>query len=570
MALTPNEIHQGDCIEQLGQVEPGSIDLAFADPPFNIGYEYDVYDDRRAYDDYLDWSRKWMAAVAETLKSDGTFWLAIGDEYAAELKLIAQNDLRLSCRSWVIWYYTFGVNCKRGFSRSHTHLFHFVKDPLEFTFNADNPAVRVPSARQLVYADRRANPKGRLPDNTWILRPQDAPESFTVDHDTWYYARVAGTFKEREGFHGCQMPEQLLGRIVRSCSNPQETVLDPFAGSGTTLAVAKKLGRQWLGFELSDDYVKQIGRRLKSTQVGDPLDGVADPLSSAPSTAQGRRITKSGNMKAADKKRKSATKSRAVKKDADFNQAIVNAYTATHNGCSVDQLLADRELNDAFVAGCKNEGLKGCAAVWNHSLMALRKMGKLPRLPGRAKTLCTVARMDPYSFAAEIALHQMSIDCDKTLDDILCDPQLAEQFDAVAKSFAPGHTSFEYRWAALSIRKRAKEAKKQAQQNYDEWVAMKLPRAKPLAAKSWDKLDCPGVYILCGGSGRTLYVGETLDIRARIEQVRRTRAWKRLAPTSAKAIPCEGRPIGLQSFLIHGTDPVMNSRLLLPEFEDVA
>ena len=60
---------------------------------------------------------------------------------------------------------------------------------------------------------------------------------------------MAGTFKEREGFHGCQMPEQLLGRIIRCSSNPSDVVLDPFGGSGTTFSVAKKLGRQWLGFE---------------------------------------------------------------------------------------------------------------------------------------------------------------------------------------------------------------------------------------------------------------------------------------------------------------------------------
>ena len=126
-----------------------------------------------------------------------------------------------------------------------------MKDKDDFTFNGENPAVRVASARQFVYADSRANSKGRLPDNTWILRPQDVPSpGFTVSHDTWCYSRVAGTFKEREGFHGCQMPEQLLGRIIRISSNPGDLVIDPFAGSGTTLAVAKKLGRQYLGVEL--------------------------------------------------------------------------------------------------------------------------------------------------------------------------------------------------------------------------------------------------------------------------------------------------------------------------------
>jgi site-specific DNA-methyltransferase (adenine-specific) len=282
--LTANHVYAGDCIAGLERIEAGSIDLAFADPPFNIGYKYDVYHDERADDEYLKWSRRWMEGVDRALKPNGTFWLAIGDEYAAELKLLAQRELGLTCRSWVIWYYTFGVNCVRGFSRSHTHLFQFVKDAKDFTFNADDPAVRVKSARELVYADRRANPKGRLPDNTWILRPQDAPDSFRADEDTWYFARVAGTFKEREGFHGCQMPEQLLGRIIRCCSNPGEIVLDPFGGSGTTLVVAKKLGRRWLGFELSDDYAARVKARLKQTRDGDPLDGAADPLSSAPAT----------------------------------------------------------------------------------------------------------------------------------------------------------------------------------------------------------------------------------------------------------------------------------------------
>lgn len=284
MELTANKIYQGDCVRLFDRIAPGSIDLVFADPPFNIGYEYDVYHDKRDGDEYLDWSRAWMAGVRKALKPCGTFWLAIGDEYAAELKLIAQRDLGFTCRSWVIWYYTFGVNCTRAFSRSHTHLFHFVMDPQRFTFNADDPTIRVPSARALVYADKRANPKGRLPDNTWILRPQDAPDSFAADHDTWYFSRVAGTFKEREGFHGCQMPEQLLGRIIRASSHADEIVLDPFGGSGTTLVVAKKLGRQWIGFELSPDYAAKIKQRLGATRIGAPLDGAADPLRSAPPT----------------------------------------------------------------------------------------------------------------------------------------------------------------------------------------------------------------------------------------------------------------------------------------------
>jgi len=294
MGLSLGAVHHGDCLKRLAEIDAGSIPLAFADPPFNIGFDYDVYHDTREDKDYLSWSKEWMTAVCRVLRPDGTFWLAIGDEYAAELKVIATRELGLVCRSWVIWYYTFGVNCNRKFNRSHAHLFHFVKDPKRFTFNADDMEVRVPSARQLVYADARANPKGRLPDDTWILRPQDMAAGFDADSDTWYFPRVAGTFKERAGFHGCQMPEQLLGRIIRVSSNEGDTVLDPFAGSGATLAVAKKLNRQYLGTELSADYVRKVNKRLQAIQPGQPLDGSAEPLRSAPATPPSPDVTKNG------------------------------------------------------------------------------------------------------------------------------------------------------------------------------------------------------------------------------------------------------------------------------------
>ncbi|WP_422927914.1 DNA-methyltransferase [Singulisphaera sp. PoT] len=280
--LELDRLHQGDCLELFGHIESDSIDLVFADPPFNIGYEYDVYDDRLAADQYLDWTRRWAAEVARVLKPTGTFWLAIGDEYAAELKLIFHREQHLNLRNWVIWYYTFGVHCTKKFSRSHAHLFYFTKHGKKFTFNDKD--IRVPSARQLVYSDNRADPKGRVPDDTWILRPQDIPHGFESDGDTWYFPRVCGTFKERAGWHGCQMPEQLLGRIIRACSNPGETVLDPFGGSGTTLAVAKKLDRRYLGFELSAEYAAQIQSRLDAVRVGQPLEGAAEPLVSAKAT----------------------------------------------------------------------------------------------------------------------------------------------------------------------------------------------------------------------------------------------------------------------------------------------
>lgn len=261
-----NTIHTGDCLQLLETLPAASVELAFADPPFNIGYEYDVYHDRRSRADYLAWTERWLAAVTRVLKPTGSFFVAIGDEFAAEHK-VRLDALGLELRNWIIWHYTFGVNCTRKFNRSHAHILYYVVDPKRFTFNAD--AVRVPSARLTTYADARANPLGKLPDDTWVLRPQESLDHFRGDSDTWYVSRVCGTFKERTG-HPCQMPEAVLERIIRVASNPGDVVLDPFAGSGTTLAVAKKLGRQYVGCELSEQYSESIRKRLASIEPGKP------------------------------------------------------------------------------------------------------------------------------------------------------------------------------------------------------------------------------------------------------------------------------------------------------------
>jgi DNA modification methylase len=256
--MTRNQVLTGDCLSVLSRLPAQTVDLAFADPPFNIGYEYDRYDDKRAKEDYLAWTDRWLAAVGRALAPTGSVYVAIGDEYAAEIK-IRLDAMGWTMRNWIVWHYTFGVNCTRKFNRSHAHIFYYVADPKTFTFNAD--PVRVASARQTTYADSRANPQGKLPDDTWVLRPVEEPTAFSPDGDTWAISRVCGTFKER-GDHPCQMPLAVLERIIRVSSNPGDLVLDPFSGSGTTLHAAKKWGRDYLGVELSENYAEQCRDRL--------------------------------------------------------------------------------------------------------------------------------------------------------------------------------------------------------------------------------------------------------------------------------------------------------------------
>jgi site-specific DNA-methyltransferase (adenine-specific) len=263
-------IFHGDAVAGMSRVPSGSIDLICTDPPYNYGVDYgDHYDDNLPVPEYLAWARTWLAQIVRILSKTGTFWLFMPDELVSEVDVICKSEFGLIKRSHVVWTYTFGVNSTGKLTRSHAHLLYYIRDPLRFTFHKD--ACLVPSARQLIYKDRRGNPQGRLPDDTWILRPQDLPDGFGPGQSTWHCPRINGTFKARAGTP-TQVPEQLVGRIIRLCSNPGDIVLDPFLGSGTTARVAKKLGRRWVGYELSADVTKLAQARVDAAEEGDPLD----------------------------------------------------------------------------------------------------------------------------------------------------------------------------------------------------------------------------------------------------------------------------------------------------------
>jgi site-specific DNA-methyltransferase (adenine-specific) len=260
----------GDCVAGMTRLETGSVPLVVTDPPYNFGIDYgDHYDDDRPREVYLAWAQQWLTQIVRVLTETGTFWLFMPDELVSEIDVMCKSGLGLHKRSHVIWTYTFGVNSENKLTRSHAHLLYYIKDPAQFTFNVD--ACRVPSARQLIYNDRRANPEGRLPDDTWIIRPQDLPEGFNASETTWHCPRINGTFRSRAGTP-TQIPEQLIGRIVRLCSDEDDIVLDPFGGSLTTAVVAKKLGRQWISFELSEKDCELGRRRVEAAKFGDPLD----------------------------------------------------------------------------------------------------------------------------------------------------------------------------------------------------------------------------------------------------------------------------------------------------------
>ncbi len=245
----------GDCVEEMKKLPDESVDLIFADPPYNIGIGYDNYEDNLPRNTYIRWTTKWMTEAVRVLKKNGSIYVAINDEYVAEYAIILKSK-KLKMRNWIIWHYTFGESQRKKFSRSHTHILYFVKSEEDFTFNKDD--IKVRSVRQEIN-DKRANPTGKVPDDVWKEKLNESePENLMT------VSRVAGTFKERVKDFPCQMPMKVLDRIIKASSNEGDLVLDPFSGSGTTLAAAKINGRHFIGIEQSKKYKKMIEDRLNS------------------------------------------------------------------------------------------------------------------------------------------------------------------------------------------------------------------------------------------------------------------------------------------------------------------
>lgn len=188
---------------------------------------------------------------------------------------------------------------------------------------------------------------------------------------------------------------------------------------------------------------------------------------------------------------------------------IAAAFEQVSRGYSQDRVIADPELNRQFIEVCRSLGLTDSPVVLNTELMNLRKQGGTRR--GRRSVRTTVANIEEYRFAAEIAARHLEQRHNATLDRVLCDPELAAEFDSIAAQLAPGHSSLEYRWAALGLRKtsRLKPEVLRILKNVTADFG-------PIEQLRIDQLpDEPGIYIFYSPKA-TLYVGEAENLRRRV------------------------------------------------------
>jgi adenine-specific DNA-methyltransferase len=245
-----NESHKiihGDALQTLKSLETNSVDLIFADPPYNIGKNFDGLVEDWDESDFLNWIFLCIEECWRVLSPTGTFYLMNSTENMPFIDIECRKKFTIKSR--IVWSYdSSGVQAKKHFGSVYEPILMMVKNGEKYTFNYEEILVeaKTGATRQLI--DYRKDPP----------RPYNTKK---IPGNVWSFARVRFKMEEYEN-HPTQKPEALLERIVKASSNTGDIVLDPFAGSFTTCAIAQRLGRQSIGIETNEEYVKMGIRRL--------------------------------------------------------------------------------------------------------------------------------------------------------------------------------------------------------------------------------------------------------------------------------------------------------------------
>lgn len=249
------QLYHFDAIEFLRQLESNSIDLIFADPPYNI--KKAVWDKFSSQKEYLDWSLEWISESHRVLKKTGSLFVCGFSEILADIKYTTSHLFK-GCK-WLVWFYRNKANLGNDWGRSHESIIHLRKSN-KYIFNIDE--IRIPyNEHTLKYpkrtqADSSQYSNGNKKNYIWEpnplgAKPKDVLEIPTISNGSW-----------EKYPHQTQKPVELLRKIILSASDNESIIFDPFGGSGTTYAVAEAYNRKWLGTELDINYCMTIKERL--------------------------------------------------------------------------------------------------------------------------------------------------------------------------------------------------------------------------------------------------------------------------------------------------------------------
>jgi site-specific DNA-methyltransferase (adenine-specific) len=256
-------IYHDDAVEILrNEIPDESVDLVFVDPPYNIGKKFSNFHDKWPSDaKYARWAYQWIDECIRILKPTGTLYLMTSTQAMPYFDLYVREKLTILSR--IVWSYdSSGVQAKKYFGSMYEPILHCVKDANSYCFNADDILVEAKTGAKRKLIDYR----GEVP------KPYNTQK---VPGNVWEFPRVRYRMDEYEE-HPSQKPEALLDRIIRASSNEGDIVLDPFAGTFTTAAVSKALGRKSISIEEQEEYLKIGLRRVleMNEHLGEKLEAV--------------------------------------------------------------------------------------------------------------------------------------------------------------------------------------------------------------------------------------------------------------------------------------------------------
>lgn len=248
------QLFVGDSVRWLASLEAESVDLIFADPPYNLNKaEWDSFESQEAY---IAWSMRWIAPAARALKPTGSLYICGFSEILADLKHPASKHFG-ACR-WLVWHYKNKANLGNDWGRSHESILHLRKSKA-FKLNVDqvripygNHTLKYPSHPQ---AESSQYGNGKEREN-WTPNPLGAKPKDVLELPT-----TCNGMGEKTP-HPTQKPEELLRRLVLAASGHGQLVVDPFSGSGTTAVVAEQLGRRWAACDLSAEHNRWAADRI--------------------------------------------------------------------------------------------------------------------------------------------------------------------------------------------------------------------------------------------------------------------------------------------------------------------
>lgn len=251
MEILGNNRHKiifGDAMEALKTLPDNSVDLIFADPPYNIGKNFNGKIEKwDTEDSYLEWCYEWLDLCVKKLKPNGSFYVMTATQFMPYFDIYLRK--RLTILSRLVWSYdSSGVQAKKYYGSMYEPILFCVKDKDNYTFNTND-----------ILVEAKTGAKRKLIDYRKTV--PTVYNSEKVPGNVWEFSRVRYRMDEYEN-HPTQKPISLLERIIKASSNEGDLVLDPFSGTFTTCFVAKELGRNSIGIELQDEYVKIGLRRL--------------------------------------------------------------------------------------------------------------------------------------------------------------------------------------------------------------------------------------------------------------------------------------------------------------------